>query len=171
MQASSRTSCKGWNWKQRNEKLFEVAICDLKHSSIVSWNMKSSGKRSMLRLTCSFSRLVSTPYNSARSRSIITCLPLSVRMRFSMGIANWSQYVTGSLFGALWSGVLLSCGSFIRKITQKISKYQADMHVYKKRISAKQQSGKSHFSHPCSHKTPMAKQTDFAWPLIVRYLR
>src|ERR1051326_8159451 len=52
----------------------EVAICDLKFSasSLVSRNMKSSGKRFLFRETCSLRRLVGTPYNSARSASIIT---------------------------------------------------------------------------------------------------
>ena len=62
-----------------------------------SWNLKCSGKRSTLRFTTWLSSFVSTPYNFAISRSIITCLPLRVRIRFSMGIANWSQYVTGFL--------------------------------------------------------------------------
>ena len=60
--------------------LSKVANCDLETSasSFVSWNMKSSGKRSILRLTCSFSRLVSTPYRRAKSRSRMTCLPRTV---------------------------------------------------------------------------------------------
>src|ERR1051326_215556 len=51
----------------------EIANCDLKFSasSLVSRNMKSSGKRFLFRETCSL-RLVGTPYNSARSASIIT---------------------------------------------------------------------------------------------------
>src|SRR6266571_961477 len=54
--------------------LFEVAICDLKNapSSEVSWNMKSFGNRGRLRLTCSFRRLVVTPYRTARSASSMT---------------------------------------------------------------------------------------------------
>ena len=49
----------------------DVAICDLQSSSssLFSWNMKLPGKRLMLRLTCSFSLRVATPYSSARSRS------------------------------------------------------------------------------------------------------
>jgi len=37
--------------------------CDLKAaaSDLSSWNMKSSGKRSMFRLTCSTKRFVATP--------------------------------------------------------------------------------------------------------------
>ena len=47
-----------------NESIFDITICDRKISSspFVSWNIKSSGKRSMLRLTCSFSLPVFTPY-------------------------------------------------------------------------------------------------------------
>ena len=65
---------------------FKVANCDLESSasSLVSWNIKSAGKRSMLRLTCSLRRLVSTPYNLAKSRSRITCLPRMTWMRFSI---------------------------------------------------------------------------------------
>ena len=49
-------------------------ICDRKtiHSSFVSWNMKSSGKRLTLRLTCSLRRLVVTPYSIAKSESNVT---------------------------------------------------------------------------------------------------
>jgi len=41
----------------------EVANCDFKfsNSGADNWNMKSSGKRSALRLTCSLSRFVGTP--------------------------------------------------------------------------------------------------------------
>jgi hypothetical protein len=41
----------------------DVADCDIKwaDSRAVSWNMKSAGKRSAFRLTCSFRRRVSTP--------------------------------------------------------------------------------------------------------------
>ena len=69
----------------------DVAICDFnsagdrdEYSSCVSWNIKSSGKRSMLRFTCSFMRLVSTPYNKARSLSIITCCPRNVKILSSI---------------------------------------------------------------------------------------
>src|ERR1039457_3167655 len=44
-------------------------------SSLRSWNMKSSGKRSWLRLTASFRRKVGTRYNSARSESSMTFWP------------------------------------------------------------------------------------------------
>jgi hypothetical protein len=62
--------------------LFEVAICDLKRatSSEVNWNMKSSGKRDRLRLTCSFIRLVVTPYRTARSASSRTLCPRIIRI-------------------------------------------------------------------------------------------
>src|SRR5690349_19005718 len=46
--------------------------------------MKSAGKRSMFRLTCSTKRFVSTPYRSARSSSSMTCRPRTTRMRFSI---------------------------------------------------------------------------------------
>lgn len=65
---------------------FKVAICDLEHSSLESSNMKSSGNLLILRLTCSFRRFVSTPYNRARSLSIITCWPRITCIRFSIGI-------------------------------------------------------------------------------------
>ena len=58
-----------------------MPIWHLEHSSRVSWNMKSSGKRSMLRLTCLFSWLTSTPYNSAKSLSSITWTPRIVKIR------------------------------------------------------------------------------------------
>ena len=43
--------------------VFKVANCDLResHSSLESSNMKSAGKRSELRRTCSLKRLVVTP--------------------------------------------------------------------------------------------------------------
>ncbi len=46
----------------------DVAICDLQSSSssFVNWNMNESGKRLMLRLTCSFSRRVGTCQFQAR---------------------------------------------------------------------------------------------------------
>ena len=47
----------------------------------ISQNKKFSGKRSILRFTCSFSLLVSTPYSSAKSRSSITCCLLVTRIR------------------------------------------------------------------------------------------
>ena len=74
--------------------LFKVAICDLERFGALgpamkmSWisasfngNMKFAGKRILLRFTCSFNRFVGTPYNSARSRSSITCTPRIVRIR------------------------------------------------------------------------------------------
>jgi hypothetical protein len=44
--------------------------------------MKSSGKRSGLRLTCSFRRFVGTPYNSAGSASSMTFWPRTSRIRW-----------------------------------------------------------------------------------------
>jgi len=53
----------------------------LSFSSSVSWKAKSSGNLSRLRFTCSFSRLVSTPYRSARSASRMTLCPRIDRIR------------------------------------------------------------------------------------------
>src|SRR5258705_8752153 len=53
--------------------------------------MKSTGKRSTFRLTCSTRRFVSTPYRSARSSSSITCRPRTTRMRFSIAGAAISS--------------------------------------------------------------------------------
>lgn len=50
----------------------------------VSSNIKSEGKRSMLRLTCCFNFLVSVSYNAARSASIITLYPLNTKISDSM---------------------------------------------------------------------------------------
>lgn len=52
----------------------DVAKCDFKsaNSDRVSRNAKSSGKRSLLRRTCSLSRRVVTPYSSAKSESSLT---------------------------------------------------------------------------------------------------
>ena len=46
----------------------EVTICDFKflNSLRVNWNMKSFGKRSMLRFTAWMRTLGFTPYSSAR---------------------------------------------------------------------------------------------------------
>ncbi len=57
---------------------FKVANCDLKHSSIVSWNIKLSGNLSLLRTTCSLRRFVSTPYSRAKSLSSMTWTPRNV---------------------------------------------------------------------------------------------
>ena len=55
-------------------KEIQVANCDFKfpHSLRVSLNIKSSGNRSIFLFTCSLSLLVSTPYISAITLSIIT---------------------------------------------------------------------------------------------------
>jgi hypothetical protein len=52
--------------------LIEVANCDLKDStsSSVNWNIKSPGNLAIFRRTCSLSRLVLTPYSTARSASL-----------------------------------------------------------------------------------------------------
>jgi hypothetical protein len=46
--------------------------------------MKSAGKRARLRRTCSFKRLVSTPFNSAKSLSSITFSPRRERIALSI---------------------------------------------------------------------------------------
>ena len=48
----------------------------ISYSPLVNWNMKSSGKRSMFRLTDWFNTLVCTPYMAARSKSSMTFMPL-----------------------------------------------------------------------------------------------
>jgi len=56
---------------------FDVANCDFKveASPAVSRNMKSVGNLSWLRFTCSFKRLVDTPYSAAKSQSSMTRCP------------------------------------------------------------------------------------------------
>ena len=70
--------------------VFKVAICDLEiiASSLVSSNINSAGKRSILRRTCSLSRLVSTPYISAKSKSSITFCPLISYILFSIMVIS-----------------------------------------------------------------------------------
>ena len=103
--------------------VFMLAICDLKtlpstdviencdeisfHSSFESWNIKSSGKRSILRFTCSFRRKVSTPYNRAKSRSRITCLPRMVRIRLSICSTGWMA-AASFYYVALFCHVIIS---------------------------------------------------------------
>jgi len=60
----------------------EVTICDLKflNSFSDSSNIKCSGKISALRLTAYLSTFVSTSYNSAKSRPIITFCPLIINI-------------------------------------------------------------------------------------------
>src|SRR5262245_17873873 len=62
--------------------------------------MKSAGKRSMFRLTCSSRRFVSTPYRSARSSSSIACRPRATKMRFSIAGAAISS--SEAVFLAAW---------------------------------------------------------------------
>ena len=69
----------------------EVTISDLKfvNFSIANTNIKSSGNRSIFLFTACFKTFVSTPYNSARSRSRITFYPRINRIFLeicSMGI-------------------------------------------------------------------------------------
>ena len=61
-------------WRHIVMILFKVTICDLKgsHSLLFSRNIKSAGKRSILRLTAWLSTRVPTPYNSAKSWSSIS---------------------------------------------------------------------------------------------------
>jgi hypothetical protein len=63
----------------------DVTICDFKlaNSSLVSWNMKSSGNLSTLRFTACTNALVSTPYMAAKSWSSITLLSRIKKMAFS----------------------------------------------------------------------------------------
>ena len=65
---------KFWRWSQ--------FATTLSFSCSVSWNMKCLGKRLIFRLTCSLSRLVVTPYNTAKSLLIMTFSPLSSRILF-----------------------------------------------------------------------------------------
>lgn len=71
------------NLRRPPRPVFDVAICDIKvaYSGSSSRNMKSAGKRSALRRTCSFRRRVSTPYSWARSLSIKTFWPRGNTMR------------------------------------------------------------------------------------------
>lgn len=70
--------------------LFEVADCDLKDStsSGVNWNMKSAGNLAIFRRTCSLSRLVVTPYSTARSLSSRTLCPRINRIEPSIRSAE-----------------------------------------------------------------------------------
>ena len=58
--------------------------------------MKSSGKRSRLRLTAWFSTRVSTLYNTAKSLSSITCCPLIILIKGCISIVSGksSQFAT-----------------------------------------------------------------------------
>ena len=58
---------------------FKVPNWHLEHSSFESWNMKSAGKRSILRFTWRLSCLTSTPYKTAKSRSSMTCTSRTTR--------------------------------------------------------------------------------------------
>ena len=64
-------------------------------SYLLNWNLKCSGKRSILRLTLWFKTFVSTPYKSARSLSKITWTPRIGNILFSTE-DNWSQFATSS---------------------------------------------------------------------------
>ena len=77
-------SVKAWGNALLSPPQLEVPFRHFKFStsSLVNWNIKSSGKRSMLRLTCLFNWDVSTWYRRAKSRSSITCSPLMIWMQF-----------------------------------------------------------------------------------------
>ena len=79
----------------------DVAVCDFKSSSSgrESRNMKLGGNRPAFRLTCSFKRLVLTPYICARSRSNMTCTPRIVRMRDLMKPSSMEAGETGTGIG------------------------------------------------------------------------
>ena len=78
--------------------LLDVAICDLQSSSssLVNWNMKLSGKRLILRFTCSFNLRGGTPYRSAKSRSSMTCTPRIVRIRERIESASACPFIVKS---------------------------------------------------------------------------
>src|SRR4029434_9108000 len=95
----------------------EVTNCDLKCSASlsVSWNMKSWGNLSALRLTACTKARVSTPYSAARSASNITVWPRMTYIwaatrstgmrRFALAICALCQRASGmstTLFGEKW---------------------------------------------------------------------
>lgn len=69
------------NGRYRVPPQFDVPFWNIKsdfsllNSSLVSWNIKSGGKRLILRFTALFKLPVVTWYNSAKSRSSITRCP------------------------------------------------------------------------------------------------
>ena len=71
-------------------------------SGLESGNMKLAGNLPAFRLTCSFSRFVSTPYNTAKSRSSMTCTPRIVKMRDRM--PSSSGRAPGSVAGTEATG-------------------------------------------------------------------
>jgi hypothetical protein len=76
-----------WVFEYLPRPVSKVAICDLRaaDSSRDSRNMKVSGNLLRLRLTASLSRLVGTPYDAPRSRSIMTFWLRTTWMRLSTG--------------------------------------------------------------------------------------
>ena len=100
---------------------FKVKKLHLKEScsSLVSINMKSSGKRSMFIRTARFKFFVSTPYISARSLSMMTHLPRTLTMRDLMdsGVASSilfsnHKYLRKKLFAATIVLLAMSTLSF-----------------------------------------------------------
>ena len=77
--------------------------------------MKSSGKRSRLRFTCRLSCPTSTPYSSARSRSSMTCMPRTVRIRERMASApvGSGRHATTSLGADAGSPMFFLAISFL----------------------------------------------------------
>jgi len=75
---------------------FKITDCDLERraSSGVSWNMKSSGNLSMLRLTAWISARVSTSYKWAKSASRITLCPRRTRIACSICSAGTRIFST-----------------------------------------------------------------------------
>src|SRR5262249_35507156 len=73
-----------FRWRPRPR--FKITNCDLKAScsARVSWNMKSAGNRTRLRLTAWLSARVGTPYSAARSPSSMTLASRRTRIRRSM---------------------------------------------------------------------------------------
>ena len=118
------------------ESPLDIANCDFQssNSSFVSWNIKSSGKRSILRLTCSFKRRVSTPYSRAKSRSRMTCLPRMVRIRLSICSTGWMVVVSTFAISFFLAIILLNvyCTRSACKGTKKFWDMQIYLHCFNK---------------------------------------
>ena len=81
---------------------FEVTNCDLKdsNSSLLSWNLKLSGKRAIFLFTAWLNTLVSTWYSIAKSLSIITCRLRTTYIK--LFISDWADSMLTSW---VWSFV------------------------------------------------------------------
>ena len=92
------------NFRRPPHEELDVAICDFKSSNscLVNWNIKSAGNLSIFLRTCSFNRLVSTPYNRARSASRITFSPrtrmIIFKSCFSEGIVSGCVAIIFALY-------------------------------------------------------------------------